>query len=204
MPTSMSGKESSSETTESQMGKSREIFWTTASATDEATAPAMVQRMGNSVPSASFAESPLKVRAITFQLRTSAVIPPATMSPVAGHITHLSTSAKVIALAQPWAASGPGAITQARIDPSSTGSHPQPDGIPAPKETHPQLRPEAQRVAVRAEGDPPGKSFHGPSRRKQRRPEIPVPAARPGAGRPPPCAPGRGPPGSPPRCRRRR
>ena len=140
MPTSIRMMERKTDTKVSQTGNPSEIFCTAASARVQAMAPQSTQRMGKSPPSStSLAPSPLNVFAITFHFSARAARPPATISPVAGHMIHrCSTALKVSEGTRPARKSGSGAITQASTVPSSMDSDTRrPISIPAPTESTP-------------------------------------------------------------------
>src|SRR5205085_8659554 len=95
VPTSIRKKERISETTVNQMGNPREKYWSTHSNTESPATPPITYANGKSVDPICFTEKLVKVFFTSFHFKTSAVTPPATMKPVAGHITQRSTVANV-------------------------------------------------------------------------------------------------------------
>src|SRR5258708_30686527 len=142
MPTSIRGIESRIDTALSQNGKPRDSFWTINRAAAEATVPQIIHRSGNSFPLTSLADKVVNVRTITFHLRTSAVTPPATIIPVAGHIIHFRTEAKFCAGTHPRETKAEGAMTQARTIPNPIERVTRsPTRRPAPNERAPSSEP---------------------------------------------------------------
>ena len=162
----------------SQIGKPSESFCTAASTTAQASAPQITHLIGKSpLVSASLPERPWKVFAITFHLRTSAVRPPATMRPVAGHMIHRCRTALNVS-----SGTSPRAEEPLRRDhprehhPERHGErHAQPDEHARAERQHAHLGPDAERLRVRREEsererlrDPPERLAHEREARRDR------------------------------------
>src|SRR5712692_6712148 len=174
MPTSIRGIESRIDTALSQNGKPRDSFCTINRAAAEATVPQIIHRSGNSFPLTSLADKVVNVRAITFHLRINAVMPPTTITPVAGHITHFSTAAKLWIGTHPRETSAEGAMIQASTIPSPIERViRKPTRRPAPNERTPSSEPRRSAAPLAPNAISPGINRQGPSRTIAINAEIP-------------------------------
>ena len=125
-------------------GVSRQTFWTMMRAIALTSAPISTHDMGKSSESMVAFERFSKVRTIIFHFMKSAVRPPATIMPVAGHITHMSTLRRVIASTTPNFIRRPGAKYQEISVPMSMLKLMRmPTSMPEPSESRLQLTPNA-------------------------------------------------------------
>src|SRR5262245_162617 len=141
-PTNINGNESSTAMNDNQMGMPMLKYWTKHTTTVIKTEPMTTQRMGKFRSSTLLPFKPWNVLTIRCHFKANEVSPPATIKPVAGHITQRRVAGNVASVIRPWARRYPGRMNQLIIIPSPIARQMRkPTSSPEPNDNKLQLRP---------------------------------------------------------------